>query len=272
VTSTRPTVRIAAVGDVHVGGDSRGRLGACLADAGTCADILLLAGDLTRAGEPEEAAVLVDELAGIGVPVVSVLGNHDLHSDRESEVVATLQDGGITVLEGEATVITIGAATLGVAGVTGFGGGFAGRSGSEFGEAEMKAFVRRTIDAAHRLEAALDTLDTDVTVALLHYSPVADTLGREPPEIYPFLGSYLLAEAVDRAGADLILHGHAHRGSERGMTPGGIRVRNVAQPVLGAPFRVFELDAVPRQLRVGPVGSDGESEDAVLASSGGRDR
>jgi Icc-related predicted phosphoesterase len=273
VTSTRPTVRIAAVGDVHVGDDSRGRLGACLVDTGTCADILLLAGDLTRAGEPEEAAVLVDELAGIGVPVVAVLGNHDLHSDRESEVVEILQLGGITVLEGEAAVFTIGAATLGVAGVTGFGGGFAGRCGSDFGEPEMKAFVRRTVDAAHRLEAALDSLDTDVTVALLHYSPVADTLGREPPEIYPFLGSYLLAEAVDRAGADLVLHGHAHRGSERGITPGGIRVRNVAQPVLGAPFRVFELDAVPRQLRVAPVeGEDGESEDAVLASSGGRDR
>jgi Icc-related predicted phosphoesterase len=101
---------------------------------------------------------------------------------------------------------------------------------------------------------------------------VADTLGREPLEIYPFLGSYLLAEAVDRAGADLILHGHAHRGSERGMTPGGIRVRNVAQPVLGAPFRVFELDAVARQLRVAPVEDEGRSgEAAALASSGGRD-
>jgi Icc-related predicted phosphoesterase len=270
-------VRIAAVGDVHVGDDSRGRLGPCLADACACADVLLLAGDLTRAGEPDEATVLVDELAGIELPVIAVLGNHDLHSDRQGEVVEILQDGGIRVLEGEAAVVPIGEATLGVAGVTGFGGGFAGRCGSEFGEPEMKAFVRRTVDAAHRLEAALDSLDTDVTVALLHYSPVTDTLGREPLEIYPFLGSYLLAEAVDRAGADLILHGHAHRGSERGMTAGGIRVRNVAQPVLGAPFRVFELDAVPRQLRVSPVeGDDGRGDGrgatAALASSGGRDR
>jgi Icc-related predicted phosphoesterase len=211
----------------------------------------------------------VDELAEIGLPVIAVLGNHDLHSNRDGEVVEILTEGGIQVLEGEATVIAIGEATLGVAGVTGFGGGFAGRCGSEFGEPEMKAFVRRTIDSASRLEAALDSLDTDVTVALLHYSPVVDTLGREPPEIYPFLGSYLLAEAVDRAGADLVLHGHAHRGSERGMTPGGIRVRNVAQPVLGAPFRVFELEAVPRQLRVSPVEADGAGEAAVLASSGG---
>jgi len=130
--------------------------------------------------------------------------------------------------------------------------------------------------AAERLEAALESLDTDVTVALLHYSPVADTLGREPAEIYAFLGSYLLAEAVDRAGADLVLHGHAHRGSERGMTPGGIRVRNVAQPVLSAPFRVFELDAVPRQLRVSPVEGvdavDGSNRPHLLTSSGGRVR
>jgi len=276
VTTARATVRIAAVGDVHVGEDSRGRLGPCLAEAGACADVLLLAGDLTRAGEPEEASVLVDELDGIGVPVVSVLGNHDLHSDRREDVVEILRAGGIEVLEGTTAVVPVGAATLGVAGVTGFGGGFAGRCASDFGEPEMKAFVRRTVDAAERLEAALESLDTDVTVALLHYSPVADTLGREPAEIYAFLGSYLLAEAVDRAGADLVLHGHAHRGSERGMTPGGIRVRNVAQPVLSAPFRVFELDAVPRQLRVSPVEGvdavDGSNRPHLLTSSGGRVR
>ena len=119
------------------------------------------------------------------MPVVSVLGNHDLHSDRDAEVAEILRDGGIEVLEGETTVIPVGDATLGVAGVTGFGGGFAGRCASDFGEPEMKAFVRRTIDAADRLESALDSLDTDVTVALLHYSPVADTLGREPRRSTP---------------------------------------------------------------------------------------
>jgi Icc-related predicted phosphoesterase len=236
------SVRVAGVGDLHVGVDSRGRLAAGLAEAGTCADVLLLAGDLTRSGTPDEAAVLAEELADVTVPVVAVLGNHDLHADRAEEVVSVLRDGGVAVLEGDAVTIDVCGGSLGVAGVTGFGGGFAGRSAAEFGEPEMKAFVRRTVEAARRLEHALSEMRTDVRVALLHYAPVPDTLGREPPEIFPFLGSYLLAEAIDRAGADLVLHGHAHRGSERGITPGGIKVRNVAFPVIDVPFRLFELD------------------------------
>jgi Icc-related predicted phosphoesterase len=253
------TVRIAAVGDVHVGLDSRGRLVPWLAEVGTCADVLLLAGDLTQVGQVVEAEVLAGELAEATVPVIAVLGNHDLHSDQGDEVAAVLDDAGVTVLEGGTAEVAVGEVSLGVAGVIGFGGGFPGRTASAFGEPEMKAFVRRTVESAARLEHALCSLDTDIRVALMHYSPVADTLGREPLEIYPFLGSYLLAEAVDRAGADLALHGHAHRGSEQGVTPGGVRVRNVAQPVLGAPFRLFELDAVPRQLRVGCGSTIGES-------------
>ena len=250
-------IRIAAVGDVHVGADSRGRLGPSLAEAAACADVLLIAGDLTRVGVLEEAQVLAEELQAVDVPVVAVLGNHDHHAGRPDEVAGALSASGVRVLEGDATVIDVRGSSLGIAGVIGFGGGFVGRSASEFGEPEMKAFVRRTIESAHRLEAALVGLDTDARVALMHYSPVADTLGREPLEIHPFLGSYLLAEAVDRAGADLVVHGHAHRGSERGMTPGGVKVRNVAQPVIGAPFRVYELEIRPRQPRVGAAGVDG---------------
>jgi Icc-related predicted phosphoesterase len=129
-----------------------------------------------------------------------------------------------------------------VAGVKGFGGGFAGACGSDFGEREMKAFVTHTKDVAHRLEAALAGLqDADARVALLHYAPVEATLQGERLEIYPFLGSYLLGEAVDRAGADLALHGHAHAGTEKGVTPGGVHVRNVAQAVIRAPYRVYRL-------------------------------
>ena len=89
---------------------------------------------------------------------------------------------------------------------------------------------------------ALDiTLDTDVKVALLHYAPCPDTLNGERLEIYPFLGCYLLGEAVDRGGATLTVHGHAHRGTERGLTAGGHHVRNVAQPVIGHAYRLYCL-------------------------------
>jgi Icc-related predicted phosphoesterase len=238
------TVRIAAVGDVHVGTDSAGRLAESFSTLDGCADMLLLAGDLTRIGSPDEAACLVRELEDVTIPTVAVLGNHDLHSDQGDALTSRLEAGGVTVLDGTSTVVDVNGITVGVAGVRGFGGGFAGRSASDFGEPEMKAFIRTTIRSAEQLQQALTELHTDLRIALLHYSPVPETLVGEPPEIFPFLGSYLLAEAIDRAGADLVLHGHAHRGRERGLTPGGVRVRNVAQPVIGAPFRVYELTPV----------------------------
>jgi Icc-related predicted phosphoesterase len=152
------------------------------------------------------------------------------------------------MLEGDATVVEGEGCRLGIAGVKGFGGGFAGACASAFGEPEMKAFVEHTQQVADQLEAALeslDGLDTDVKVALLHYSPVADTLRGERLEIYPFLGSYLLAEAIDRGGADVAFHGHAHRGCERGLTAGGVRVRNVAQPVIQHAYNVYAPALAP---------------------------
>jgi Icc-related predicted phosphoesterase len=236
-------IRVAAVGDLHVGVDSVGRLRPRLVDLAADADLLLLAGDLTHRGRPEEAKVLAGELLGDGVPTVAVLGNHDYHSDQQDAVTELLQEAGVIVLEGDAVVVRVGDRRVGVAGTKGFGGGFAGASASDFGEPEMKAFVAHTRTLAGRLERALTGLRADRRIALLHYSPVAETLSGEPREIYPFLGSYLLAEAVDHAGADLVLHGHAHRGSPSGVTPGGVTVRNVAAPVIGCAYQVFHFEA-----------------------------
>ena len=236
-------IRVAAVGDVHVGIDSAGRLAPRLAGLADHADVFLLAGDLTHRGRPEEAKVLAEELRGVGVPTVAVLGNHDYHSDEQDGVTEVLEQAGIRVLEGAAVVLEIGGRRVGIAGSKGFGGGFAGASASDFGEPEMKAFVGHTKALAGRLERALGGLHTDRRIVLLHYSPVAETLAGEPREIHAFLGSYLLAEAVDRVGADLVLHGHAHRGSRDGTTLGWVPVRNVAAPVIGRAYEVFRFDA-----------------------------
>jgi Icc-related predicted phosphoesterase len=237
-------MRIAAMADIHVGPDSRDRLRPQLEHVDQFADVLVIAGDLTKCGTREEARVLVGELANVTVPRVAVLGNHDYHADAQDAIVAELEASGVVVLDGTHTVVDVDGTTLGLAGGKGFGGGFPGASASEFGEPEMKAFVHHTRTIAARVGNALASLDTDVRVAVLHYSPVEDTLRGERLEIYPFLGSYLLGEAVDGAGADLVVHGHAHNGTEHGVTPGGIPVRNVAQPVLGAAYRVFELAPV----------------------------
>ncbi|MFE1239793.1 metallophosphoesterase family protein [Streptomyces tendae] len=238
------TIRVAAVGDIHMGPDSEGLLRPAFETLSDCADLLLLAGDLTRHGTPQEARVVAREVRDLPVPVVAVLGNHDHHDERPEEVTAILRDTGVTVLEGEATVVECGGRRVGIAGAKGFGGGFVGRSAGEFGEPVMKEFVRTTRRSADSLHAALEELDQRdcaARVALTHFSPVADTLAGEPPEIHPFLGSYLLAEAIDTAGADLAVHGHAHLGTEHGMTAGGVRVRNVAQPVIRRAFNVYRL-------------------------------
>jgi Icc-related predicted phosphoesterase len=236
-------IRVAAVGDVHLGEDARGRLRPALDNLAEHADVLLLAGDLTRHGVVDEARVAAEEFSDLPVPVIAVLGNHDHHSDAADDIAKLLEDSGIRVLEGDAVTLDVDGRRLGVAGVKGFGGGFAGKCASNFGEREMKTFVGHTIERAERLRSALRSLDTDVRIALTHYSPIPETLRGEPPEIYPFLGCYQLGEVIDECGVDLAIHGHAHFGCEQGVTPGGVRVRNVAQPVIRSAFATYELGA-----------------------------
>lgn len=236
--------RVAAVGDIHLGLESHGVLRPAFETLPECADLLLLAGDLTRHGTLQEALVVAKEVEDLAVPVVAVLGNHDHHGGCPDEVTAVLEDSGVRVLEGRSTVVTSGDTRVGIAGTKGFGGGFAGRCAGEFGETVMKEFVRYSRRCADGLRTGLRELaraQCDVRIALTHFSPVPDTLAGEPLEIYPFLGSYLLAEAIDAEGADLAVHGHAHSGTEHGMTSGGVQVRNVAQPVIRRAFHVYNL-------------------------------
>jgi Icc-related predicted phosphoesterase len=234
-------IRIAAVGDVHVDKDVVGRYRPALDQLSDRADVLLIAGDLTRHGTVDEARCFAEEFGGLAVPVVVVLGNHDHQSDQQDRVAEVLTESGITVLEGEATVLELNGHRLGVAGVKGFGGGFAGACASNFGEREMKDFVRTTEVISQRLAQALQSVQADALVALTHYAPVPETLIGEPLEIYPFLGCYQLGQAIDSAPTSLALHGHAHQGSERGRTPGGVPVRNVAHPVIKQAYNVYQL-------------------------------
>jgi Icc-related predicted phosphoesterase len=234
-------VRVAAVGDVHAGRDTEGLVRPGFAGIAKRADVLLVAGDLTQHGRLDEGKVLAGELADLGLPTIAVLGNHDLHDNADDAIRSTLEDHGIRTIEGESIVVDVHGCRVGVAGVKGFGGGFAGACATEFGEPEMKAFIRHTKQVSSRLREELLRLDCDVRIALTHYSPIKDTLMGERLEIYPFLGSYLLSEAIDQAGCDLALHGHAHRGTEHGVTAGGVPVRNVARTVIRGAYKVYSV-------------------------------
>jgi Icc-related predicted phosphoesterase len=201
------------------------------------ADVLALCGDLTDSGQPAEARHLARELAGVKVPIVAVLGNHDCESGVTGEVSKILGEAGVQVLDGTACEIQ----GVGFAGVKGFCGGFGRRALGPWGEPAIKAFVREALDEALKLETALARIRTDRRVVLMHYAPVQGTVEGEPLEIYPFLGSYLLGRAIDDNEVALAVHGHAHHGTEYGITPGGVPVRNVAHPVIGQAYRVYHV-------------------------------
>lgn len=239
-------VRVAAIGDVHAAIDSPGVHRDQIAELAGRADLLLISGDLTCTGDPAEAATLADELRDPPFPIVAVLGNHDHHTDQGDAVAKEMEAAGVHVLEGTTAMFEIRGARVGVAGVKGFGGGFETNALTEFGEPEIKRFARHAKETADALEEALTALAPGLRIALLHYSPIAETLEGEGKQIYPFLGSSLLADAIDRAGADFVVHGHAHGGIERGTTRGGVPVRNAALPVIGGLCRIYGVRAKDR--------------------------
>lgn len=241
------TLRIAAVGDFHCGGaHEHPGLATLFARVSQEADVLLLLGDMTTHGEPDQVSRFLQFVEGVEIPMLAVLGNHDLETDQGDRVCEALGEAGIRVLDGEAVEIQ----GVGFAGVKGFGGGFGRYALGTFGERETKAFVDAALSEVLKLEKALSELRTDTKVVLMHYSPVEDTMGDEPPQIWPFLGSSRLAAPLDTFGVAAAFHGHAHIGAPEGRTPGGVPVFNVALPVLqkhGMDWRLWTTPAADRR-------------------------
>lgn len=244
-TDPRPgVVRIAAVGDFHCGEEDVGKYRDLFARVNEEADVLLLAGDLTRRGTPPEIRVVLGELADVRIPILAVLGNHDHESGRVEEAKALLRENDrVHLLDAEPFKLND---QVGIAGAKGFMGGFGRWTLTAFGEAATKDFVGTTIEEAQNLEFALRRLDTPVRVVLLHYSPTLDTVLGEPETIHAFLGNDRLAEPIDRFGATVVFHGHAHHGTFRGKTPGGVPVFNVSLSLIrqegeGEMYYLYEI-------------------------------
>ena len=242
---TREVVRVAAVGDIHHGRNAaQGSLQPLFAQITESADVLVLAGDLTDYGQPDEARALAREITStLKIPCVAVLGNHDYESGQQAEVSRILKDAGVVVLDGDSTEIH----GVGFAGIKGFCGGFGRRALGPWGEEIIKQFVREAVDEALKLEKALARLHTARRVAILHYSPIQATVEGEPREIFPFLGCSRLEEPIGRFPVSVVFHGHAHHGSPEGRTAANVPVYNVSQSMMRElfperPFRLVELD------------------------------
>ena len=218
-------MRIAAIGDLHITSESAGLLTRLLDGVEERADVLVLAGDLTNVGLPEEMVVLLNDLRGFSLPVIAVVGNHDHENDQNDVLLDMMQQAGVCVLEC-ATCVLDG---VGFVGTKGFCGGFGRWCVSTFGEQALKSFVQTSIDESNDLDKALAGLTTERRVAIMHYSPTRDTLKGEAEEIFPFLGTSRLAQVLDKYRVDAVFHGHAHEGSPRGRTQGGAIVYNVSR-------------------------------------------
>jgi Icc-related predicted phosphoesterase len=233
-------LRLALTADVHADEVVREPLTRAFVDAPDV-DLVLMAGDLTTLGLPEQAQVLADACSALSVPVVAVLGNHDFHSGQEDVIKELLSDAGVVLLDGRAARVAVGDTTIGVAGVKGFVGGFPDRELTDFGEPLLRRLYEATSAEIEGLGAALEEIaGCDVRIAMLHYSPTETTLVGEPEGLWPFLGSHRLGLPIARARPDLVLHGHAHAGTLRGSLD-GVPVLNVAVALTGQYFTVVEL-------------------------------
>lgn len=236
-------IRLAAVGDLHCGRTHNGSLHPLFSQVAERADVLLMCGDCTDYGLPDEARLLAKEMTALKMPVVAVLGNHEYEAGKQDEIRAILTDAGGIVLDGDACEVR----GIGFAGVKGFAGGFGQRALGPWGEEVIKRFVHEAVGEALKLEAALARLRTPHRIVLLHYAPIQGTVEGEPPEVYAFLGSSRLEEPLNRYPVTAVFHGHAHRGRPEGRTQSNVPVYNVAMPLLQTlypdrpPFRVLEL-------------------------------
>jgi Icc-related predicted phosphoesterase len=243
-------LNLAAIGDLHVTRAAQGKLQPLFSALGGRADVLLICGDLTDSGMPEEARVLVGELKAVNIPKLAVLGNHDHEAGCAGEIREILTDAGVVILDGDAVILQ-GVAFVGV---KGFAGGFGRRMLEPWGEAAIKDFVQEAVNESLKLESTLARLRVETRVVLMHYAPVEATVVGEPPEVIPFLGCSRLEEPLNRHGATAVFHGHSHYGSPEGKTHDGIPVYNVAAPLLRRlqpdlpPFRFL---AVPRAAEEG---------------------
>ena len=235
-------MRIAATSDLHFTPQGYDRIREPLSHVKDEADVLVIAGDLTNYGKPEEMHSLMNALVRLRIPIVAVLGNHDYESDQQDELMKMMTAEGIKVLDGSSYERD----GVGFAGTKGFPGGFGRGMLTAFGEKEIKAFVQAGLDETLKLERALTMLSSSKIVIVTHYAPICETVEGERLEILPFLGSSRLAEVIDRHQAVIAFHGHAHHGKPDGKTIGGVPVHNVALSILMAqeppcPYRVFEV-------------------------------
>jgi uncharacterized protein len=235
-------LRIAAAGDLHCCDPRREEIVQSLRELEQRADVVLLCGDLTVNGGPDQGRVLAEACASISTPVFAVLGNHDWHAGRRDELVSVLESGGIRVLDRGWAVCERDGVEIGIVGTKGFVGGFPGSHLPDFGEPLLREVYRETSLEVEALQEGLRAVALcEIRIVLLHYAPTDTTIEGESPGIWAFLGTDRLAAPIAEHEPDLVLHGHAHAGRFSGSI-GEVPVYNVSIPVMGRDFWLFELD------------------------------
>jgi uncharacterized protein len=257
------TLKIAAAGDIHANETTAEPLRDAFEEVALEADAIMLAGDLTADGEPEEAEVLAAAVRPLDIPVFAVLGNHDYHLDRQNEITDVLEAGGVRVLNRDSAVCEISGVEVGIVGTKGFVGGFPGSSLPDFGERLLRDVYAETTEEARAIGRGLRRIGhCALRIVLLHYAPIQETVAGEPPGIHAFLGSSRLGNPIQEYRPDIVLHGHAHAGTFDGRL-GDVPVYNVAVHVTGRDFWIFDLEV--KQAGHTAVEVEGRTEGKTVA-------
>ena len=235
-------MRLAAVADIHIRAENHERDVNQFSAVNDLADALVIAGDFTNHGMPDEMRGVLAVIEHIHIPIIAVLGNHDHESGHQDELAGMLRLAGVHLLDGHCYEMD----GTGFAGTKGFCGGFAPYELMPFGEQGIKTFVEIAEREAIKLDYGLAQIQGPKKVTITHYSPIKETIAGEPEAIFPFLGSSRLERALESHRPLLALHGHAHKGTFSAETKSGIRVCNVALPILRQrgeehPFALFHL-------------------------------
>jgi Icc-related predicted phosphoesterase len=233
-------MRLAAVADIHLRDEDHEENVRRFSAVNELADALVIAGDFTNHGTPDEMRTCLAVLEHVHIPILAVLGNHDHENGHQDELAGMLRLAGVHLLDGQCFVV----GDMGFAGTKGFCGGFAPYELMPFGEVAIKTFVEIAEREAIKLDYGLAQLHTPVKIAITHYAPIRETVVGEPEPIFPFLGSSRLERALDRHKPALAVHGHAHHGTFSAEARCGVRVCNVALSVLRErgeehPFAIF---------------------------------
>ena len=187
---------------------------------------IVIAGDLIDKGKTVMAGLVVKELAGAwrDKPLIAVFGNEEYHKVRP---ILKKMYSEVSWLEDEIAFVDCSGTRVGIIGTQG-----ALQEPTSW-QARNMPWLAREYETKPRIVAGLVREAKSMahkSILVSHYGVARATLAGENPSIWRYLYSSSMEEVIAREKPDIVVHGHAHKGSPYGCVS-GVPVYNVALPL-----------------------------------------